>query len=212
MSKFLLLTLVLQKSCLVWDHQTSVTIAVNQKYFHFFFWSSYRSMFYSSSGPTVAYCPVPYKNLTNRAVYSTELIDAYNKFFFHYSYLLNSLVSLNYFKSWSLLTLPLWFKLTFRGKGFRVRKFNKGRKITFNFGRSHWTRLYFDDRLVYIFKVRRQNYIFITVNTYAYAFLRLKIKIVKPINMYTKRGLRLKKQRIQKRFGKISQMISSLHF
>lgn len=35
------------------------------------------------------------------------------------------------------LHVYFWLKITFRGKGFRVRKFAKSRKMTFNFGRSH---------------------------------------------------------------------------
>lgn len=108
--------------------------------------------------------------------------------------------------------LPFWFKMTFRGKGFRVRKFLKNRKITFNFGRSHWTKVYIPNNYTLVIKIRRQNYIFMMFKFKPYLYLRSLLRLVKPINCYTKRGLRLKKQVIGKRFGKVSQMISSLHF
>ena len=38
------------------------------------------------------------------------------------------------------------------------------------------------------------------------------LRYIKEINRYTLRGLRVKKQKLKKRFGKISQMVSSLHF
>lgn len=44
-----------------------------------------------------------------------------------------------------------------------------------------------------------------------YKFIKTDLKFFKKLNSYTKRGLRLRKQYIQKRFGKISQVVSSLH-
>lgn len=105
-----------------------------------------------------------------------------------------------------------WVKVTFRGKGFRIRKTLHSTKITFSFGRSHWTKLWLKNFYGFTRKIRRQNYIITSFHIFSINKLKKTIKFIKYINHYTKRGLRLKKQLITKRFGKISQMISSLHF
>jgi len=107
--------------------------------------------------------------------------------------------------------LVQWVKITFRGKGFRVRKFKKSKKMTFNFGCSHWTKLFFNSYFFFSIKIRRQNYLLFSLFT-SLVDLKHVISNVKLMNRYTKRGLRLKKQIIKKRFGKVSQVVSSLHF
>lgn len=60
-------------------------------------------------------------------------------------------------------------------------------------------------------KLKRQNYIALfNYHSHLKKFTTL-IKFIKPLNVYTKRGLRLKKQILKRRFGKISQVVSSLH-
>jgi len=108
--------------------------------------------------------------------------------------------------------LPYWSKISFRGKGFRVRKFRSIRKFTFNFGRSHWTRLIITTKNAYSIKIKRQLYVFLIHSRNIFYPLCTAIRRVRPINRYTQRGLRLRHQFIKKRFGKISQVISSLQF
>jgi hypothetical protein len=60
-------------------------------------------------------------------------------------------------------------------------------------------------------KIRRQNYMCIIKKYSQLKNFKKKIKFIKLLNVYTKRGLRLKKQFIRRRFGKISQVVSSLH-
>ena len=115
------------------------------------------------------------------------------------------------FYKYILFSMSLyWTKIAFRGKGFRVIKYKKSRKMTFNFGKSHWTKIIFLHSLWKIIKIKRQLYVIFTY--YKDQFLNLKniFKKIKKINKYTKRGLRLKKQVVIKRFGKISQVVSSL--
>ena len=134
-----------------------------------------------------------------------NLSQTHKKFYFlTYTKPINKFLTLHF--------IYYWFKLTFRGKGFRVRKFLKSSKITFNFGHSHWTKLQLNNKFVRVKKIRRQNYIWLITYVESWVTLRHIIKFVKHINRYTKRGLRLKKQSIKKRFGKISQLTSSLHF
>lgn len=104
-----------------------------------------------------------------------------------------------------------WMRISFRGKGYRLRKFKKFNKVTLNFGHSHWAKIALDRNLYFFKKIRRQNYLCTAKNYGDYKFLKTDLKFFKSLNVYTKRGLRLKKQFIKKRFGKISQVVSSLH-
>ena len=104
-----------------------------------------------------------------------------------------------------------WVRVAFRGKGFRLRKFKLANKLTFNFGHSHWSKMVLDSRLFFFKKIKRQNYLCLSKFSYIFKNFKTKIKIIKKLNMYTKRGLRLKRQFIRRRFGKISQVVSSLH-
>lgn len=103
-----------------------------------------------------------------------------------------------------------WSRIIFKGKGFRIRNFQKDLKLTFNFGHSHWDRIKFY-KFWFFWKIKRQNYMIVS---YSDSFMSQFIHMfptIKLINRYTKRGLRLKRQAIIRRFGKISQHVSSLH-
>ena len=104
-----------------------------------------------------------------------------------------------------------WSRVSFKGKGYRLRKFKKYNKVTLNFGHSHWAKLAIQPTIYFFKKIKRQNYLCFMKNYDFYKFIKTDFKFFKKINSYTKRGLRLKKQLIQKRFGKISQVVSSLH-
>ena len=104
-----------------------------------------------------------------------------------------------------------WFRVSFRGKGYRLRKFKKHNKLTLNFGHSHWARIALDRDVYFFKKLRRQNYLCFVKGYSFYKEMRFGFKFFKKLNTYTKRGLRLRKQFIKKRFGKISQVVSSLH-
>ena len=103
-----------------------------------------------------------------------------------------------------------WVRVSFRGKGYRLRKFKKFNRLTLNFGHSHWTRLILTESFFFK-KIKRQNYICLINSFYKLNCLKHYIKFIKKLNSYTKRGLRLRRQFIRKRFGKISQVVSSLH-
>lgn len=104
-----------------------------------------------------------------------------------------------------------WFRIAFKGKGFRLRRFKHIPKLTLNFGHSHWTRLGLASQLFWIRKLRRQNYLTLCTSFKTFKDIRNTLRHIKPLNVYTKRGLRLKRQFIKRRFGKISQVVSSLH-
>ncbi len=104
-----------------------------------------------------------------------------------------------------------WVRVVFRGKGFRLRKFKGLNKLTFNFGHSHWAKMGLNSDNFFFKKLRRQNYICLVKQFSVLKAFQRTIKFVKNLNVYTKRGLRLRKQYIKRRFGKISQVVSSLH-
>lgn len=119
--------------------------------------------------------------------------------------------SLKKYNKFFLKTFSIhWVRVSFKGKGYRLRKFKKIGKITLNFGHSHWTRVFLSSNFFFK-KFRRQNYVCLISSFFLLNKFKYLIKFVRRLNPYTKRGLRLKKQFIRKRFGKISQVVSSLH-
>lgn len=114
------------------------------------------------------------------------------------------------FKFFLYSFIVVWARIIFKGKGFRIRNFQKDLKLTLNFGHSHWDRVKFY-RYWFFWKIKRQNYLIVAYSdVYFHLFLSI-FPNIKLLNRYTKRGLRLKRQAIIRRFGKISQHISSLH-
>ena len=104
----------------------------------------------------------------------------------------------NYFlNSWNSY---FFNKIKFKGKGFRIKFFKKIKLIKFYFGRSHKT-------FVLLNKIKRKR-----INKYKFLLIGLnktnvvnnvvKVVKIKPINIYTLRGLRCSKQIIFKRKGK----------
>lgn len=150
------------------------------------------------------------KNIIQIDYVFTEIFDIFNNVPYQTLYKIYTLRKLNKFLAYNYV--PYWTKINFRGKGFRIRKFRKKKKITFNFGRSHWTKIKFLKKNYVLIKIRRQIYVFTTLNKKFYYKISTELRNIKPINHYTKRGLRLKKQYVKKRFGKISQVVSSLQF
>lgn len=96
-------------------------------------------------------------------------------------------------------------KIKFKGKGFKI-KFNKKLKlIKFYFGKSHIT--IFKLKKIKLKKVTKYKFVLKGLN-----FSKLKRKAseitwIKPVNVYTLRGIRLSKQLIRKRKGKKSSYI-----
>ena len=99
-------------------------------------------------------------------------------------------------------------KFKYHGKGYKVKKFNKLSKITFRFGKSHWTKLLFNRRILFIKRTKKNMYCCISIRNSTFnGFLNL-MRAVKGVNKYTKRGIRLTMQPLRRRFGKVSQASS----
>lgn len=106
-----------------------------------------------------------------------------------------------------LKTFEFYFfiKIKFKGKGFKI-KFNKKLKIIkFYFGRSHIT--VFKLKKIKLKKVTKYKFILKSLNLWKLKTNSIKITKIKPINVYTLRGIRLSKQSISKRKGKKSSYI-----
>ena len=116
------------------------------------------------------------------------------------------------YKKYFINTYLIYFlRILWRGKAFRIRFFKKSNKFTFNFGHSHWTKLLFDPNIFKFFKIKRQSYLSIFKTRHEASFLSFEFNNLRQMNKYTKRGIRIKNSPYIKRFGKISQVNSSLH-
>lgn len=103
-----------------------------------------------------------------------------------------------------------FLKIVWRGKAYRIRFFKKSSKFTFNFGHSHWLKLIYN-RNFNFYKIRNQTYLVIFHIRKQANIIVEKFNHIKIMNKYTKRGVRIKTTPYIKRFGKISQVNSSLH-
>lgn len=98
-----------------------------------------------------------------------------------------------------------FIKIKFKGKGFKI-KFNKKLKlIKFYFGRSHLT--FFKLKKVKLKKITKYKFLLKSLNFEKLKTKSNKITCIKPVNVYTLRGIRLSRQFISKRKGKKSSYI-----
>ena len=78
-------------------------------------------------------------------------------------------------------------------------------------GFSHWTKFIFYRFSGSIYKYKRQKFIVFTPIFQNLYSLLVQISMIRSINPYTKRGIRLSQQYVKRRSGKLSQVLSSLH-
>lgn len=93
-------------------------------------------------------------------------------------------------------------KIKFKGKGYRIAFKKKKKMMTFYFGHSHDTIFIF--RWVLVKKPHKYKFIILNNNVKTLKILNRQILKIKPLNVYTKRGLRNFRQVIYKRKGKKS--------
>lgn len=99
-------------------------------------------------------------------------------------------------------------KFKYHGKGYKIKKFDRLSKITCRFGKSHWTKIKYKKKLLYIKRIKKNRYFCVSSKHKIFKKFKNLFIAVKGVNKYTKRGVRLLKQSIKKRFGKISQASS----
>jgi hypothetical protein len=97
----------------------------------------------------------------------------------------------------------LFIKLRFIGKGYKllIRKNFLHNIILFNFGYSH--RYYIYIYFFYMFQLAKTKFIFFGLNFFLLKIILQRLYLIKPINIFTLRGLRFAKQCIFKKIGKI---------
>jgi len=98
--------------------------------------------------------------------------------------------------------------MRYHGKGYKIRKCNKLSKLTCRFGKSHWTKVFFNQKYIIIKRTKKNTYTLFTLKSKNSLILKKLILAIKGINRYTKRGVRLSRQNVKKRFGKVSQASS----
>lgn len=89
-------------------------------------------------------------------------------------------------------------KIKFTGKGYKILKNKNYLCLIFNHSHLTWF-IYFN---IICYRLRKQKYIFIYKNFFKLNEIVTKIYNIRPINVYTRRGIRLTKQKIYKKIGK----------
>jgi len=107
--------------------------------------------------------------------------------------------------------ITFYLRIIWRGKAYRVRLFKKSNKFTLNFGHSHWCKLWYNINFFKFFRIKRQNYLVLFNTRWEESYLKFLFSKIRIYNKYTRRGIKLKKTPYIRRFGKISQVNSSLH-
>lgn len=157
-----------------------------------------------------------YTTIISRVNHDKIIIKKINKFVI---FLMNFTLSyytkpkytkiLKHYYTYTFITFFL--RIIWRGKAYRVRLFKKSCKFTLNFGYSHWCKLWYNNHFFKFFKLKRQNYLVLFSNRWEDYYLKYLFSTIRIYNKYTRRGIRFKKTPYIRRFGKISQVNSSLH-
>jgi len=103
----------------------------------------------------------------------------------------------NLLKSWDFY---FFSKIKFKGKGFRIRFLKKNKLVKFFFGRSHKTFIFF--KKIFLKKISKYKFILKSINKSKISVNSEMTRGIKPLNVYTLRGLRISRQIIFKRKGK----------
>lgn len=139
-------------------------------------------------------CQIYYEENSKTIILQFHFLKNKNKIF---ETLINDLIfSLNH----------LWFaKIKFTGKGYKVKRFKPKKSIDFFFYHSHWTIIVFKNlRLI---KKHKYKFYISKNNKRKLNLVKSMILNVRPVNTYTKRGLRAGRQLILKRTGKKSTYV-----
>lgn len=139
--------------------------------------------------------PVHLPNCTIHSFYISNLLTIHS----YVSYYIKSILSY-FFRL-------LFFKLRFIGKGYKllIRKNYLHQLILFNFGYSH--RYYIYIFFFYMLQLAKTRFIFFGLNFFILKTILGKLYEIKPLNIFTLRGLRFAKQCIFKKVGKVGLYI-----
>ena len=111
------------------------------------------------------------------------------------------LIKINYY--WLTLSLLGFISVSFAGKGYRLNITSPSRgTTTFNFGHSHLYYVYFHQILPR--KETKTRLIFFGLNNFILRESTSALLAAKPINIFTWRGLRYRRDSLRKKVGKVS--------
>lgn len=104
-------------------------------------------------------------------------------------------------------TLLNWFfkKIKYQGKGLKIKKSVKKTTILFNLGSSHTSIMFFDYKSATLLRTKKNTFTALFFKKSNYISNKLT-SIIRPYNIYTKRGVRVARQIMYRRFGKVSQI------
>lgn len=121
------------------------------------------------------------------------------KFFYNNNYFFLFFNKIKFF----FYSFNLFFfkKIKFRGKGYYIYK-NKRNTIALQFGYSHIKRLYFF--FVNVKFLSKTSIILFGINYKNIFLTSKKLFLIKPLNIFTGKGMRFTRQIVYKKTGKIS--------
>lgn len=102
-----------------------------------------------------------------------------------------------------------WFFVKFKyiGKGLKIKKSNVNQQVVFNLGASHPSKWFFDPTKLQIRRTKKNTFAMCAITPNQIPELK-NLSHIRKFNKYTRRGLRLCRQAIIRRFGKVSQIAS----
>lgn len=147
-----------------------------------------------------------YKNLNNKKIIYTNKNIKNKKYFY------KKFIKMFIYFFYNLIIKKIYnffTRIKHYGKSYTLKK--KRKVLICRFGQSHFINIMYKN--IFVIKAKKKRKTFFIKLKKITTFIKLKriIKKIRPINHYTKRGLRLGNYKFIKRFGKISQAFSKLH-
>jgi hypothetical protein len=100
-----------------------------------------------------------------------------------------------------------WFFVKFRytGKGLKIKKGSSTATVLFNLGASHLSKIHYEASQLQILRTKKNTYTLISSNKHN-NIQGCDMYRIRPYNIYTRRGVRVSRQSVVRRFGKVSQL------
>ena len=117
----------------------------------------------------------------------------------------NNLSFKNVNRFFKLFEFYFFIKIKFKGKGFKIRYNKKLKLIKFYFGRSHMT--FYKIKKLKLKKITKYKFLLKSKDWNNLKRHAKNITRIKPVNVYTLRGIRVSRQFISKRKGKKSSYV-----
>jgi hypothetical protein len=134
--------------------------------------------------------------------FNISFIDYYNlsnTLLINYNNCLSECIVNNYLTNFLIDWDSIFIKkIRFKGKGYKIVKFKNRLYMVFNKSHITWCLLF----KVLCIKFLKNKYIFIYKNFKYLNYILYKLYNIRPLNLFTKRGIRLTRQKVFKKIGK----------